>query len=321
MHRHGASNGDLSGPEREPHDEHRRKKRLTRRRGLWTVIPVAIGALALAGCLPPPPPPDPPAQAAAPAPDLTMKATPICGAAPLAVEANAFPTDPADITGYTFDFGDGTVLNRPPAWRTADHTYPNAGNYMITMGANTVEGGHGSVTQPISVVPAQALPRFPLSVGYADNSSVHHAGAPGMFPSPWQGSPNVNYVGTDSDIDAGAIKIDNPTGSSIGCVSVRVQIGVVTFDLWRNLTLPANGSLILTETAHQNFDTSDTSDAGPCDAPSASQPVITVWSPGGVYTYTDTGQVLNTGGTDSGHCPPPPTAQAWNESHPWAALS
>jgi PKD repeat protein len=249
-----------------------------------------------------------------------LKVTPICGAAPLDVEADAFATNPVDISGYTFDFGDGTIVNRPPAWRIANHTYGNPGQYTVTMSGTTLAGGHGSVTQPVSVVAPQSLPRLPVSVGYADNSLVHRAAAPGAFPSPWAGSPNVTYVGTPSNIDAGAIKIDNPTSSDVGCVSVRVQIGGVTFDLWRNMTLPANGSLVLTETAHQNFDTSDTSDQGPCGSPSSSQPVVTVWSPGGVATYTDAGQVLNTGGTDSGHCPVPPTNQAWNESHSWVAL-
>jgi hypothetical protein len=131
----------------------------------------------------------------------------------------------------------------------------------------------------------------------------------------------VTYVGTASDIDAGAIKITNPTGSPVPCVSVRVQIGGVTFDLWKNQTLPASGSLILTETAHQNFDTSDTSDQGLCGSPSSTLPLVTVWSPGGVATHVDTGQILNTGGTDSGHCPPLPNGtQARNESHPWVAL-
>jgi PKD repeat protein len=249
-----------------------------------------------------------------------LKVTPICGAAPLDVEADAFATNPADISGYTFDFGDGTVVNRPPAWRVANHTYGNPGQYTVTMSGTTLAGGHGSVTQPVSVIAPQSLPRLPVSVGYADNSLVHRPAAPGAFPSPWAGSPDVTYVGTPSNIDAGAIKIDNPTAWDMGCVSVRVQIGGVTFDLWRNMTLPANGSLVLTETVHQNFDTSDTSDAGPCGSPSSSQPVVTVWSPGGVATYTDTGQILNTGGTDSGHCPAPPTNQAWNESHPWVAL-
>jgi PKD repeat protein len=234
------------------------------------------------------------------------------------VTADAFSTDPTNITGYTFDFGDGTVVNRAPAFRVAQHTYATPGNYTITLKATNTAGGVGSASQVVSVVAAQSL-TLPVSVGYADNSLVHEAGAAGAFPSPWAGSPNVNYVGTAGDIDAGAIKIDNPTSSPVPCISVRVQIGGVIFDLWKNKTAPANGSLILTETAHQNFDTSDTSDQGPCGSPSSSQPVVTVWSPGGVATHVDAGQVLNTGGVDIGHCPPGGT-QARNESHPWVAL-
>jgi PKD repeat protein len=250
---------------------------------------------------------------------VSLNVVPVCGAAPLSVTADAFGTDPTNITGYKFDFGDGTVVARTPSNRLAQHTYGGPGTYTLTLSATDAAGATGTASQPVSVVAQQAL-TLPVSVGYADNSLVHQAGAPGTFPSPWAGSPNVTYVGTPSDIDAGAIRIDNPTGSPVPCVSVRVQIGAVTFDLWKNLTAPAHGSLVLTETAHQNFDTSDTSDQGACGSPSASLPVVTVWSPGGVATHVDAGQVLDTGGTDAGHCPPPTGTQARNESHPWVAL-
>jgi PKD repeat protein len=249
---------------------------------------------------------------------VSLNVVPVCGAAPLSVTADAFATDPTNVTGYTFDFGDGTVVTRTPANRVAQHTYGAVGNYNITLKATNTAGGTGSTSQAVSVVAPQWF-AFPVSVGYADNSLVHEAAAPGTFPSPWAGSPNVAYVGTSSDIDAGAIKVDNLTGSPQPCISVRVQIGAVTFDLWKNQTVPAHGSLVFTETAHQNFDTSDTSDQGACGSPSSSQPVVTVWSPGGVATHVDTGKVLNTGGSDIGHCPPGGT-QARNESHPWVAL-
>jgi PKD repeat protein len=281
------------------------------RRGIWFVGLLAVGGLVLAACVPPPPPPGPTA---------TLHVLPVCGAAALSVTADAFGTDPTGITAYQFDFGDGTVVNRAPTNRVAQHTYAAAGTYTITL---TITGGNGAIgttSSPVSVVAPQALPSLPVSVGYADSSTVHQPAAPGAFPSPWAGSPNIAYAGTSSDIDAGAIKIDNPTGAPVSCISVNVQIGGVGFNLWNNLTAPAHGSLILTETAHQNFDTSDTSDQGPCGAPSASRPTITVWSPGGVATHIDTGQVLNSGGSDIGHCPPGGT-QARNESHPWQLLS
>ena len=41
----------------------------------------------------------------------------------------------------------------------------------------------------------------------------------------------MTYVGPSSDIDAGAIKVDNPTGAAVPCISVRVQIGGVTFEM------------------------------------------------------------------------------------------
>jgi len=206
----------------------------------------------------------------------------------LSVTADAFGTDPTGITSYQFDFGDGTVLTRGATNRVATHTYGAAGSYTITLTATNDRGSTGSYELSRFGRGATVAPALPVSVGYADSSTVHQAATSGTFPSPWAGSPNVNYVGTPSDVDAGAIKIDNPTASPVSCVSVRVQIGAVMFNLWNNTSIPAHGSLILTETAHQNFDTSDTSDQGACGAPSASKPVITVWSPGGVATHVET---------------------------------
>src|SRR5215467_3107689 len=137
-----------------------------------------------------------------------------------------------------------------------------------------------------------------VSVAYADSSS-----ASGSFPTPWQGSPNVVFMGTGTPINAGAIRIDNPgsTPLSIDSVSVDLQRPTAQFNLWGSFTIPAGGSAILTQTQPGNFDTS----AFPivaCGGTLASNetriPRITVTIGGTPQTFADSAHVLDTGGFD-----------------------
>ena len=95
---------------------------------------------------------------------------------------------------------------------------------------------------------------------------VHASGTPmisvyttevfGGTPTPWNGSGNVNYVGTTSPSDSAALRLDSPTALAITDVSLNV--GGAVRDLWgSSLSIPANGSLILTETAAGNFELDD----------------------------------------------------------------
>jgi hypothetical protein len=111
------------------------------------------------------------------------------------------------------------------------------------------------------------------------------------------------------------------------------------------MTVPPNGSLVLSETGfnqtgfgspcgdisetpNDNFDTSESNDVtnvgGSC-VPGATPviPQISVTaSVGGssaaTFTYSDTHQVLNTGGVDIGNCPP---GNGTSEYQNWSALS
>jgi PKD repeat protein len=277
---------------------------------------LGVSAVVIAACrapAPPPPPPNPPLA--------VLDVLPTCGAAPLTVNVDGFGSTngAAPIASYKFDFGDGTSVTRTPANRQAQHTYAAPGPYVVTETVTDTAGLSGTATRGITVMSTASVPALAVSVGYADASNTHNPPASGTFPSPWAGSPGVNFVGTSGNWDAGAIMISNP-GPALPCVSVAVDIGPVQKPLWNNLTIPS-GTTILTETAPQNFDTSDTSAAGVCGSPSTVQPTVTIWSPAGVATHTDTSQVLNTVGVDSGHCPPPPFTEANNESHPWVPLS
>ena len=166
-----------------------------------------------------------------------------------------------------------------------------------------------------------AIAALPLSVGYAD---THHPPSKGTFPSPWFGSPNTVFIGTTTnDWDSGAIKIDNTTGADVSGVDVAVDIGTAHYHLWGSaITIPAGRSLILTQMndIFIDFDTSDNSPNPPgfptanCTASSAI-PVIHVTVSGTTFNYSDSRQIMNTGGVDSAHC-----GVGGDESQQWVLI-
>jgi PKD repeat protein len=253
----------------------------------------------------------------APSPALTVSAS----------AAGSTDTDPTPIANYTFDWGDGTnatVVNAPAL--TATHTYASTGTYTVTLIAKDT-GGLASAPVTASVtVDATPAAKVAVYVGYYD---THHSGHPQPKPSPWEGSPGVVFVGKADDSsynwDSSALRVDNLTGASMTVV-VSCDIGSKRFDLWGSRTIPANGILVLAQTAFQNFDGSDTSPAGcyGCD-PSlcltkvvTTIPVIHVTVGGVVTNYYDNTQVLNTKGADGAGCPY--TGGRNDESQQWKQI-
>ena len=96
--------------------------------------------------------------------------------------------------------------------------------------------------------------------------------------------------------------------------SAIVEIAGVRHDIWgRNLTVPAHGTLITTQTVQFNFDTSD--DRGATCTPIGTIPHVLVTIGGVTTTYNDTSQILNTRDIDLAACPGGP-----NESHAWERI-
>ncbi len=168
-------------------------------------------------------------------------------------------------------------------------------------------------------------------VGYADNLRPS-----GFFPSVWLGDPNVfSQTPMAQSFDSGAIRLDNNTGAPITISNFQVFFPNIggTFSLWSSLALPTGATGIFTQTGSYNFDTSDfgifggappnslapnnylgngnTSLIGGCSSSAAlinsagetaacngSAPVISFLVNGTPFSFTDAGQVLNTGGWD-----------------------
>ena len=173
---------------------------------------------------------------------------------------------------------------------------------------------------------AQAATSFAVYVSYAENERP-----PVYFPDPWLGSPKTTFLGYPGPAwDTGGILILN-TGTTSITLSQGAKVDgfgdASSYQLWDSL-IPATGlviapgnQVILAQTGalattspvppyssapcvrgpsalcYSNFDTSDT----PLNQPrNTAQPVIHLTINGVSQTFTDTAQVLNTGGFDYG---------------------
>src|SRR5882757_8323169 len=171
---------------------------------------------------------------------------------------------------------------------------------------------------------APAASEVQVFVGYADTLRAN----PTDFPTPWSGSPNVVFAGctVNCSFDAGAVRLVNNTPLAVTIGSVLVQLSTCVFDMWpHNTVLQPGQQFIITQTAsgaaggcdnaNGFFDTSDIGPNGAgwdtCTQSGVIPQVITTID-GVTNTFTDSGQVLNTGGLDKAACPGGP-----NESEQW----
>jgi hypothetical protein len=139
----------------------------------------------------------------------------------------------------------------------------------------------------------------------------------------------VVFVGkSDSDggWDSSCLMLENLTDNEVETVVVTVDIGEMHYALWGTREIEPHGKLILAQTAFENFDGSDTNEAG-CYSCSASMctskvsstiPMITVKLNGTTTRYFDREQVLNTRGVDAAGCPY--TGGRKDESHDWVRV-
>jgi len=164
-------------------------------------------------------------------------------------------------------------------------------------------------------------------VGYADNLR-----ASGFFPTTWLGDPNVvSETPTGQSLDTGAVRIDNTSSSAITISNFKVLFpNAGTVAIWNTLVIPAGATGIFTQTGSYNFDSSDfgifgglppaalapnsssnpsliggcssapalIAAAGYTAACAASNPVISFMAGSTAESFTDSGQILDTGGWD-----------------------
>jgi len=208
---------------------------------------------------------------------------------------------------------------------------PQGGAATTTPGAGSGGGGGGSGS-------GGSTGAVHMYLGYADLYRATGA----AVPSPWDGSQGVTFVGCGSplvddpgapcnttsngrnDYDAGAIRLDNGSSVPVTVSAASVEIGRCTYTPWQGLkvTIEPGNTLILTQTGGSNacadkvgynFDTSESNAS--CTSRELI-PVIALSLNGTPTTVADTGQILNTGGADTGECGPSP-----NEYHPWVEVT
>ncbi len=181
-------------------------------------------------------------------------------------------------------------------------------------------GGAVAVAVAITVILNQPAPPPAIDVyaGYADTARSGAQASP--LPSPWQGARGVEFVGAGPDFDAGALRIENRSESTVTIDRITVDIGGQHFDIWkRGFKMAPHTTLILTQTAvlgrdplTTNFDTSEVNPPN-CQR-STEIPVVHVSVNGTGRDYRDVNRVLNTGGADGGDC-------GAAEGHAWERLS
>jgi len=169
---------------------------------------------------------------------------------------------------------------------------------------------------PIQVASADGLRADDLRVqfSYADGYRTD----PSFLPDPWCGDPHTHFDGSSPNdgcsqiFDAGAIRLMNLGSAPITVTDVAVKIGTWSFDLWNQggaFEIEPGSSEILSQLTPYDFDTSETTHLifGVNDG---FIPAITISFDGTTQTFSDSGQVLNTGGFDTG-------ARGKNEGSPW----
>src|SRR5438874_754883 len=130
--------------------------------------------------------------------------------------------------------------------------FPSAGVYPYELDYFECCGAQMSLT--MTVVSVNTGP-YNLSTGYAD--TIRPAGT-SSFPFPWNGAANTTFIGGGSPYDTGGLRFDNNTNQPITLNHVTVDIGTHHYDPWSlDLTIPANGMLVLANPTGSTFDTSE----------------------------------------------------------------
>ena len=200
----------------------------------------------------------------------------------------------------------------------------------------------GAIITPLAAPAGAAAPAPPLTqasstqaataglavfVGYADSVRADAAN----FPTPWFGSPETVFEGcaptTACEYDAGSVRLVNNSASAFTVNAIAVHIDTCTFTGWPAAVLSPGSDLIVTQLATAAIagcsstpTQMDTSDLGPGGSnytgyctPNGLKPVVDVTVNGTTTSYSDDGQVLNTGGIDAGLC-------SGNESIQWTVI-
>ncbi|WP_157538119.1 ricin-type beta-trefoil lectin domain protein [Kitasatospora azatica] len=141
-----------------------------------------------------------------PAVGLAVPVTGLVGT-PVTADATASYPGTTGITGYTYDFGDGTVVG-PQAAASASHTYATPGSYIVKATA-TDGSGTGTSTAAAITVTSGAAGQWKLSDG--TGATAADTGNPGGHPGTlgsgvtWNPNGSATFDGTGQITAAPAV--------------------------------------------------------------------------------------------------------------------
>ncbi|MBS1646092.1 MAG: PKD domain-containing protein [Bacteroidetes bacterium] len=194
-------------------------------------------------------------------------------------------TGGATITGYNWDFGDGTVGTSTAASPNTTHAYTSCGNFVVTLTVNT-SACNATTTQTVQINPSptEAFSVPPVCAGVASAFTSTTAATPCT-------STSYTYVWNYGDGTAPAAAAANPTHTYASAAGSPYAVTVtVTAVGGCSVTATANATVNVQPTA--SFSVAQVCQGSPSvfDA-GASAPAASInnynWSFGGVAPNTD----------------------------------
>jgi parallel beta-helix repeat protein len=260
-------------------------------------------------------------------PAARLTVTPTSGVTPLAVSADASAstdTDATPIAGYTFNFGDGTVVG-PQFKATTTHSYTTAGTYTVTVTVRDTAGLSSTASATVtvtdlppaarlSVSPASGAP--PLAVlgdasGSTDSDATPIASYSFDFGDGTVTGAQAQATASHTYTTPGRYTVTvavTDTANKSSTATAQVTVGSVDAPPVARLTVApspaspgapvsadasASTDTDATPIASYRFDFGDGTVAGPQSAPTAAH---TYLAPG---TFTVTATVADTAGNSS----------------------
>ena len=239
------------------------------------------------------------------APFATLTVTPSAGGAPLSVTASAAgSTDPIAISGYTFNFGDGSALVGPQASSGASHTYTSGGTYTVTVTVTDSAGATATTTAGVSVgSPHAAFTLSPASGPAPLSVSVDASGSTdalaitsysfdfgdGTTAGPQAGSV-ANHVFAAGGTFTVKVTITDAAGATnstthpvtVGAPVAALQVNPVSGGAPLNVTADASGSTDPVAISSYTFNFGDGTVVGPQPGSKATH----TYTASGPYTVT-----------------------------------
>jgi len=154
-------------------------------------------------------------------PTARLSVSPASGSTPLPVTADASASTAGNspITGYTFNFGDGTTVGPQPG-ATASHTYTSSGIFTVTVTVTDANGLTSSANQTVAVT-GTAPARYINQIASNSSATTHTSG----FGTVWR---TGGVAAGDMIVAVVQLTGTSPTGTVSGTDSAGDTLNVAS---------------------------------------------------------------------------------------------